>query len=662
MRIKEIILDKKEPTVYCESFVYEPSNVEEETFGSLFMVGRIRNVSENSFYLINLLASRIKREYYNLKYTSPYYAFEAAMKEGNKVLKENEERINWLGNLDFLIVATDGKKIYFSQIGKMKFFILRENEVIDLIKNLIEEKDVLFPFSTILQSAIKKDDVLVLTTSNIFSKEVLLNEGANLFPIDEEKIAKIINPEESGVSLVVETGETSTVIERLTPALSVLKPPVKIPQVNLPQKEKLKAGVNKGKEVIKEVANKGKSILGSKFKKIEGAIQERKEKMAPRITVEKMHYSNKFKMKFLKLLKHKGIVAIAISTLVLAFILGTAQYKKSQQLNLINQTLKEVKEKINESENYLVYGDKEKAIIALSKGSEALNNIKSNLKKTEVETLKKEIETKIAEISGRKILTNLNPIFEVKEEKTKSTSEAWQSSGMVLESKNIYLYSENSATLYKWNLDERITKTLKQKTKVLGGTLVDKKIFFLLAPTSVVINEREKTLPIEFPYENFTPTQISGYLNFLYILDSKEGEISKYNVSESKIDSPILWLKQRNLVKGATSFAIDGNIYVLYADGKIQKFTTGNLKAEFQPPNTYPKIKSAVRIYTSAENKYLYIADAGEKRIIVEDKKGNIVAEYQSESFENLKDVWANSSDNTIYVLANNKVFQIEIK
>ena len=112
MRIKELLFDVKELTVYCESFVYEPSNVEEEKLGHLFMLGRIRNSDESSFYLINLLASRIKREYYNSLRRSANEAFELALKEANKVLKDNEDRINWLGNLDFFVASVVQNRIY----------------------------------------------------------------------------------------------------------------------------------------------------------------------------------------------------------------------------------------------------------------------------------------------------------------------------------------------------------------------------------------------------------------------------------------------------------------------------------------------------------------------------------------------------------------------
>ena len=217
MRIKEVLFDAKEPTVYCESFVYEPSNIEEEKLGYLFMVGRIRNVPENSFYLINLLASRIKREYYENPRRSPSQAIELALKKGNNVLKENEERINWLGNLDFLVVAVSQRKIYLTCIGKIKAYIIREEKgeqrVIDLIKNLISERDVLFPFSIIITGSIKKNDILIFSTSNIFSKERLLKFGKKLFPIRQERIEEMIQSKESGVALVVETGKTAETIK-----------------------------------------------------------------------------------------------------------------------------------------------------------------------------------------------------------------------------------------------------------------------------------------------------------------------------------------------------------------------------------------------------------------------------------------------------------------
>lgn len=666
MRIREIILDKKEPTVYCESFVYEPSNFEEEKFGRLFMVGRIRNVSENSFYLINLLASRVKREYYNLRYTSAYQAFEAALKEGNKVLKENQERINWLGNLDFLIAIVDEKKIYFTLLGKMRSFILREDQIIDLVKDLILEKDVLFPFSTILQSNIKKDDILLFSTSNIFSKDFLIDKAKEVLPIEEEKIASLINPEDSGVALIVETGKTAEAVERLKPSLDVAKKPMAVSGFKLPKKEKLeegkeklKAGVEKSKGFAKKITEKGKSIFKPKIEKIGSSVKDKKEEVAPRIAIEKMHYSQKFKTKMSKALKQKWILIVVAAVIILGIFFGINQQQKAQQLRLVNQKIEEAKAKQDDSEKYIIYGDEEKALQSLTDGIEILDSIKNApaVKKEEISKLKKELNKNIAELVGREVLSDIKPLFTIP---TNENEKEWSASGLVITEDNFFAFSKNSAYVYKWNNNDKKGEFEEKEADILGATLLNKQAFFLLSPTSVVIDKKQESLQIEFPYDNTTVTKLDNFDGYIYLFDNKEGELIKYKASSSNIGDPNLWFKERNSGKDAVSMAIDGNIYLLYKDGKIKKYSGGLLRDEFESPKTYPEITSAVEIFTSENNKYLYITDPKNNRIIILDDTGNIEKEYESDQFKNMKAVWANANDKNIYVLAGNKVFEIE--
>lgn len=663
MRIKEIILDKKEPTVYCESFVYEASNVEEEKFGRLFMVGRIRNVPENSFYLINLLASRIKREYYNLRYQSSYQAFEAALREGNKVLKENEDRINWLGNLDFLIATINEKKIYFTLIGKMKSFIVRSDQIIDLVKNVILEKDVLFPFSTILQSNIKKDDIVIISTSNIFTKDLLIERGKDLIPVDEEKIARLIEPEESGVSLVVETGKTSEVVERLKPTLEVSPHPMVLPGFNIPKKEQLKRGFEKSKSFIKNITVKGKEKLKPGIQKVESSIKEKKEEVAPRIAIEKMHYSSRFKNKISKIFKTKAIPILIFIILIAGIVFGRHQQRINVQIKTIEKTITMVKSKQTEAESYLVYGDKEKAINSLIEGLSLLQSIKNPLtKKEEVEKLESQIDKKIAKIVGRKILTELKPIFKINGDETNEVEiKKWNQQEMISNGNNIYVFSKNSPFVYQQNLETGVNSIDKKDSPIIGGTMLNKKPFFLLSPTSVIISNQEKTFPISFAYEPVSVTELGSFNKFLYILDSEKGEITKYLVGTSKLGKPNLWLKQRSAAKGAVSFAIDGNIYLLFKDGKIAVYGGGYKKGEFNSPKTYPEIESASKIFTSEDNKYIYIADPKNKRIVVIDENGKIFTEYESSQFKAIKDVWVDAGDKNIYVLSGLEVFKIPL-
>jgi len=670
MRIKEVLFDAKEPTVYCESFVYEPSNIEEERLGYLFMVGRIRNVSENSFYLINLLASRIKREYYENPRRSPSQAIESALKKGNNVLKENEERINWLGNLDFLVVAVSQRKIYLTCIGKIKAYIIREEKgeqrVIDLIKDLISERDVLFPFSIIITGTIKKNDILIFSTSNIFSKEKLLKFGKKLFPIRQERIEEIIQSKESGVALVVETGKTAEAIERLKSASPFIKRRFfqGISQFLTPSKKKIKADFQKLKEKIEGISPSLKQRVQTSLRKLFSkgidTVQklnkaEKKEQLPLSIPMERVKPS-RINLKIFKKYLSKKKVAIVIFIVIFTITgFGIYQHRKNIETKTIEEMIKAAEEKKTEGENALIYGDKEKSLAMLTESLNLLNSIKEPKDKEErIKSLKKEIEDKINEITGRQILSDISPVFEIKK-----GIEEFNPEGISIIKNNIYIFSPSSSLIYKWDLSKKEGFFLPQKERVIGTTVVNGKLLLLLENSKIAVED--SILSIKSPYENLSVREISHFRNYFYLFDKNKGEIIKYKLSNKEVSNPILWFKEREEGKGAVSMAIDGSIYLLFPEGKIKRYTIGSLKEEIDPPETFPKIKNATKIFTSKDNKYLYLIEPFQKRVIVIKKTGEIVKEYQSEQFKNLKDIWATPQDKTIYLLSENKIFKIEL-
>lgn len=685
MRIKELLFDVKELTVYCESFVYEPSNVEEEKLGHLFMLGRIRNSDESSFYLINLLASRIKREYYNSLRRSANEAFELALKEANKVLKDNEDRINWLGNLDFFVASVVQNRIYFTLLGKMRAFILRSNEVVDLVQNLIPERDVLFPFSTVIQGALKKDDVLIFSTSNIFSKEKLLTQGAQLFPLEEKKLKELIETDESGVALVVETGKTAEVIERFTPSLSPQKSLLKVPSLSPEKKEKIATNFQtisqNSKIFFKTTGEKIKNffvkipILIKKWRK---PTTPKQKETIPSITLEKVDTGIKFNWPKIKKTLLKKEVIIPLCVLIIGLIgFGISQSQKNLQITSAENTISTVEEKKQEAENKLIYGEKENALSLFGEALELLNTEESlswpEEQKEKADLLKKDLENRISEITGRKILSDISPLFEIKE-----GVEKWKPQGIIIEENNIYIFSNISNLVYKWDIKTKEGIFLPLDAEgILGATIVNNVPIFL-SNTKKIVLENEKTLNLSFPYEinlqNNPAIELDNFQNNFYIFDQNKGEIIKYPFSESEIGNGTLWFKEREIGKESVSVAIDGSIFLLQQNGAVKKFSAGSLKEEITSPDVFPKIKNATKIFTSPNNNYLYILEPEEKRVVVVNKKGEMVVEYQSEKFENLIDLWATPQDKKIYLLsinekaedqlssATSQIFEIEIE
>jgi len=65
------------------------------------------------------------------------------------------------------------------------------------------------------------------------------------------------------------------------------------------------------------------------------------------------------------------------------------------------------------------------------------------------------------------------------------------------------------------------------------------------------------------------------------------------------------------------------------------------------------------KIFTSATLPYLYLLEPVQKRIIILDKKGQIVKQFQSQKFDNLLDFAISENGKTIYLLNGLKVYKI---
>ena len=141
-----------------------------------------------------------------------------------------------------------------------------------------------------------------------------------------------------------------------------------------------------------------------------------------------------------------------------------------------------------------------------------------------------------------------------------------------------------------------------------------------------------------------------------YFLDSENKEIVRYPaVSSSSL--PELWLAGEKLKPDAKSMAIDGSIWILYKDA-IERYYLNRLQETFAL-NIFPEVKSLSKIYTNLQLDHLYILEPEQKRIIVLDKSGKIIQQFQSPKFDSLLDFAVSPDGKTIYLLNSLKVYKI---
>src|SRR3989338_224217 len=85
---KEIVVRGKEDDGHVDVFSYNYEGSAANGLGALFIVGHVQPASEDTSYMVNLVASLAKREYYAQADSAPKEAFSKTLKRINEVLQE----------------------------------------------------------------------------------------------------------------------------------------------------------------------------------------------------------------------------------------------------------------------------------------------------------------------------------------------------------------------------------------------------------------------------------------------------------------------------------------------------------------------------------------------------------------------------------------------
>ena len=140
---KDIVLRGNAKDGSFDLFSYDyGSDPNRRGLGNLYVVGNVLQ-SETSDtgaddvdigYVINLVASLAKREYYSKPDLSPKEAFGSALKKINGVVEEFFKRKDTKINIGIFAIA--GEEIHISKLGKFKIILGRDDKTIDILNNV----------------------------------------------------------------------------------------------------------------------------------------------------------------------------------------------------------------------------------------------------------------------------------------------------------------------------------------------------------------------------------------------------------------------------------------------------------------------------------------------------------------------------------------------
>ena len=368
---------QKKEKIY-ESFCYEPENEQEGKLGNLYIVAEIQDTAINASQLLNNLASLIKQEYYSDFSQTPEKNFKKALEKVNKFLLNKAGEygdIELLKKIDLTVFTLSSQwQIYLSKKGNIKTIISREKEIQEI--NQKPSKTI----ENITSGELLQNDKVMVFTEQVFdyfennnliekiSAVSKKNEVKKIFKEQKEALSKI-----SGIFLLI-----------------ILKPsPVKIFKRNAFQKL---FNLNLLTKLRKPSFNKIDSILIF-FRAIIVfffALPEKIKKIPQKISETWKQLKTKFKT----VIFSKKSIIIFLLILILAIGYLIFKNEREKEIQTANQSLQEIRIKVEQAGNFLIFKEEEKANLLLQNAlKDTLPLIdKSFILKDKAQDLKKYIQ------------------------------------------------------------------------------------------------------------------------------------------------------------------------------------------------------------------------------------------------------------------------------
>jgi len=644
----------KEDTIF-DSFIYEPENISEKRLGNLYIVGQLSNALPYDAEFLSNLVQVIKSEYYSNLQRSSESALRESLRKANEFLSKiaREGKVNWLGNLNFTILSIKEANLApftlssndipfilnFAQVGRMKILLLRKDDILDISRDLEFQETEIYPlkiFENIVHGKLMLDDKIMILTRDVFSafaesddrkNENLIEDFAQI--ANKKSLNEILKRRKkalskiSGIFLFIVLTEAHS---KIAEAFSFKKFLSRIPKLP-PAKLKIKLPPFSPLPPLPQLPKPYSEISLLRNKLAFPKIQPFLSRLKP------CPFFKKGGTKGVK--KKIGLVLILTLILIISFFIFREEKKK--ELKETYQILEEIKAEKVRAENLLIFEDKTRANLLLQ---QALSKILPLTKKglplqSETKALKESIEESLVSLNQLEEIPNPGLFFEIPAQAKLHPKK------MLLLDGSLYLFNPLKSN----SLIQCFPETNELKETELQS--ISSEFNFALE-----ISNQNRV--------NFD--ELCTYGSYLYSLDSKLGEIIKYGKNQEKFSGES-WIspESKKSPVGAKSMTIDGNIWILTQDNKIDRYYQGIYK-ETLGLNIFPLVENLTKIWTNFNLLHLYLLEPAKNRLIILSKKGDILKQYQSEKFDNLLDFAVSEDGKTIYLLNGLMVYRINIE
>jgi hypothetical protein len=159
-----------------------------------------------------------------------------------------------------------------------------------------------------------------------------------------------------------------------------------------------------------------------------------------------------------------------------------------------------------------------------------------------------------------------------------------------------------------------------------------------------------------------TPNNIEVYNGRTYVADEGVQQILRYDLGGFS-QTPGFWFNEQTTANlaGLLSMAIDGDIWLLYSNGMLLRYASGE-QVPFALEGGATQLSEAVDMALGPDvDSPIYIADVAQDRIMVFDKNGAYIAQLVSpegDQLQNLSGLYVDEVAGSLYILTQSALFQ----
>lgn len=348
------------------------------------------------------------------------------------------------------------------------------------------------------------------------------------------------------------------------------------------------------------------------------------------------------------------IFMVIATTLLQGIYFLNEKYKIEAKNYAVTQKIAIIRAEKESAESSLTYGDKKTAAeLFIDAKNSVLDILKQDKNSEDAKKLLAEIEINLFKLN--KIIQIDTPGVLAELPQTENT----KFSGLILTDNNLYAWPDNDRAIYAVSADGKVVRQTFTDNFgfIKNGTYANNKLIFSqTVPGLLEIDIRDKTIR-SLLTESWTEPVGNLYIfnNNLYTINPAGKQIMKFQPSSTGFANPSPWLVTPCQLSDKSSISIDTAIYIA-ENGEISEFYRGK-KTDFSAEKITPPMPKNFKI--SATPNYIYALDADAKRLVVYNKKGELVNQYTSPVFNNLSGFSVSEKNERIYFLNGNKIYGI---